>query len=363
VANSFVDVIRLVEAHVPQARGGTSYDDVLRASLVGFANTVIDEIDREQRWSLSYAEPYFTTVQGTEQYALPYPLPASALGQTSQLFIKRVYYVDATGRPVALGRVDQYEAQRLYGESLGLGASATAPPQGKPTKYAIIPSTSTAGGIDQGNPQMTIFLYPTPDASGPETSGNFKIRVQGYWKTPPIWETLAATASNTTLTFTVAGSGSYLTSNGVATNGSQWNLFLAVRNGGNPTGITQFPNDTHISTWTALAANTATISTAAPTSTASLTVYFNGTNWIIQHWPRLLVYGIMKEIGNYYNKSEMFAVWEAKFQQQLDALRAYEWDRARGVELLMSAVAGQSGSPFRVNDLQSFLDIRGGGGW
>jgi hypothetical protein len=360
VANSYVDVLKMVEAHVPQAIGGTNYDEVLRSTLTGFANTTIDEIDREQRWSLSYAEPFFTTVAGTEQYALPYPSPAGPLGMTSQLFISKVYYVNNTGHPVLLERLDQYIAQQVYGEGNGLGALASSPPDAKPVKYAILPSVSTLGGIDQGNPQMTIFLYPTPDSSGPETGGNFKIRIAGYWKTPPITETLGNVAASTTLTFTTPGAGNYLIANGVTTNGSNYNQFIAIRSGGNVTGLAQNPNDTHISSWTALVANTATLSTTAPNTATGLQTYFCGTNWIIQHWPKLLLFGMLREVGNYYGKADMFSVWDAKFKEQMDKLRAYEWDRARGLEMNAAAVTGQKANPLRVQDLNSSLDIRGG---
>jgi hypothetical protein len=44
----------------------------------------------------------------------------------------------------------------------------------------------------------------------------------------------------------------------------------------------------------------------------------------------------------------------------MDKLRAYEWDRARGLEMNAAAVTGQKANPLRVQDLNSSLDIRGG---
>jgi hypothetical protein len=112
-----------------------------------------------------------------------------------------------------------------------------------------------------------------------------------------------------------------------------------------------------------LAANTATLSVAAPITANNLQAYFNGTNWMIRHWPKLILFGIIREIGNYYGKADMFNTWDAKFKEQLDKLRQYEWDRARGLEMLAAAVSGQKASPLKVQDLQPTLDIRGSGGF
>lgn len=357
----YVEVLKLVEAYVPQSVGGANQDDVLRSRLASFANITIDELDREQRWSLSYAEPFFTTSAGVETYAIPYPVPAGPSLLTSPLTITRVYYTNSTGKPVLLERMDQYEIQRVFGEAKGLGASATIPPTGPPVKWALLPAPATAGGIIQGAPVLSIYLYPAPDISGPETAGNFKIRVAGYWKTPPILETLAGTgAASVTLTFSTTGSGSYLLAAGAPASGADYSLNVSIRGAGNPTGVLSLGIDTHITSWTAIAAGTATLSAAAIATTLNSQTYFNSTNWIIAHWPKILAYGMLREIGTYYGKDDMFAIWNARYIEQLEKLRAYEFDRARGIEMIAAAVPGQKGASLRRLDTAAYLDVRGG---
>jgi hypothetical protein len=362
LARDYLEVIKFVESMVPQAAGGTNQDDVLRARLVQYANVTIDEIDREQRWSLSYAEPSVTTTAGQEIYAMPLPTPSSNV--TSNLYIKRVYYTNVNGRPVDLQRMEQAEAQRIYGESLGLGSLATAPVRGKPVKYFMTPDLATQA-ILVGAPRMRLMLYPTPDDTGPELSGNFRIRVAGYWKTPAIIETLGGIVSAaTTLTFTTAGSGDYIVFGaGAQTSSADYGANISVRGAGFPTGIlgtsgTQIA-DNLITTWSAIAANTATVGSSAGTTVTAAQVFFYSTNWIITHFPKLLIAGIMREIGEYYGNDQMFGVWQGRYQEQLEKLRAYEFDRARGLDMMAAAQPGQNASSQRRTDLLSWFDSRG----
>lgn len=272
-----------------------------------------------------------------------------------------MYYTDGNGRVVPLERLDRKDAQRVFGEQINLPAGATAPVTGAPTKYAILPVTATVAGISLANPQLGIYLYPTPDGNGPEAGGNYKIRVPGYWKTPPIFETLANTATNTTLTFTTAGSGSYLAAAGVPTSGADYNLLVSVRGAGNQTGVTALGRDTHICSWSALAANTATLSSAAPSTTTSCQTFFNSSNWMILHWPNLIIYGVMREICAYYLKADLVQWFEGRFQYEMDKLRAYEFDRARGTEQFAAVQVGQTANVLRRQDIESYLDIRGSG--
>jgi hypothetical protein len=361
LARDWVDIALNIEGRIPQAIGGTDRDDTLRSLLVPFANNIIDEIDREQRWSLSYAEPTFTTVAGTQNYAIPYPSPAGPVGLTSPLTLARLYYTDANGRIVRLERTTREEAQRLFGEANNLPAGATSPVRGAPTKFSIEPVVATTAGITLSNPQLGIYLYPTPDDEGPESGGNYKIRVGGYWKTPPIFETLGNTATSTTLTFTTAGSGSYLSAAGLPTSGADYNLFVSVRGAGNQTGVTALGRDTHICSWSALAANSVTLSVAAPSTTTSCQTFFCSTNWMILSWPNLLVYGVMKEIMAYFNKPELTVFYQTLFDRQMDKLRGYEFDRQRGNQQHAAVQTGQTASMFRRQDQESYLDIRGSG--
>lgn len=347
-------MLRRCEAHYPQAIGGTDRDDTVRSSLVLFANDCLAELDREERWSLSYAEPYLTTVSGTRSYAIPYPQPAGQpAGNTSPVFVKRLYYINTAGTLVELERMEKRELQRVYGDG-------TVPPAGAPIRYAIEPSTDLGGSVSFGSPALQIYFYPTPDANGPQ-SGNYQIYVGGYWQLPQIIETVGnALSGNTTLTYSTAGSGSYLTAAGLPSNGSQWGQFVSVRAAGNPTGITAFPTDTHITSWTAIAANTATLQTSPGTTANNCQTFFNSFNWVIQHWPKLLQYGILKEVAAYYGKADQMQIWEGKFAQQMEKLRAYEGDRNRGMEQLAAAQSGQLAGTLRRIDGPNFLDVRGG---
>ncbi len=73
MARDYVEILKRLEAHYPQA----ATDASLKATLTGFANDLLSELDREQRWSLSFNEPSFATVAGTAAYTLPFPASAS----------------------------------------------------------------------------------------------------------------------------------------------------------------------------------------------------------------------------------------------------------------------------------------------
>jgi hypothetical protein len=362
VARDWIQLLRNIEGRIPQAIGGADRDDTLRGMLVPWANYVIEEIDREQRWSLSWAEPYFTTTAGTENYAIPFPASGGTLGTTSQLAISRLYYTDQNGKVVPLERLPQKDAQRVFGEAINLPSGATAPVTGVPSKYAILPVTSTVGGIVFSNPQLGIYLYPAPDGNGPETGGNYKIRVSGYWKTPPIVECLANTvATSTTVTFSTAGTGTYLSAMGVPADGTVYNQFVSVRGAGAPTGVTALGNDDHTTGWSSLVPNTFALASAAIVTANSAQTFFNSSNWMIYHWPNLIIYGVMREISAYYVKPDLAQFFEGRYQYELQKLRDYEFDRVRGNEQFAAVQVGQSANVLKRQDQESYLDIRGSG--
>lgn len=332
--------------------GGTDRDDILRAQLSGYANDTIAEIDREQRWTLSYAEPTFTTTQGTQSYAIPLPTTSSSI--TSPLFMARLYYEDTAGRITILDRYAKEELQRAYGDPVGTQN------QGAPTRYAIEPNANLATTAAFGSPALQIILYPTPDGSGPETApaGAYKIHVGGFYQIPPIIEvTGTSVATNATLT---VPSTVYLTNLGVPADGTSYGLTLSVKGAGalSLNGV----NSSHVTSWSAFPTGaTITMSVAAVANQTNAQVFFNSTNWVITHWPKLLLFGMLREVANYYGKTDDYTLWEARFHDQMDKLRQYEFARARGTNSLATAQVGQRASIFRRSEGYSTIDVRGGG--
>jgi hypothetical protein len=333
-----------------QAQGGTSRDESLRAVLVSFANDTIAEIDRRQRWLRSYAEPTVTT-SGVQTYTLPFPAPTAGGGLTSNLYVQRVYWEDANGRINRMLRYSKEELQRLYGDPTG-----SNPNVGQPKYFAMEPTTAQTGSIVFGNPQMELIVYPCPDTSGP-VSGNYVIHVCGYWATPPIIET-TGTISGPPTTTLVALSGAFLTANGVPSDGTGYGLTVSIRGAGFPQSATV--NDDHTVQWQAIAANNVALVSAAQTAVSGAQVFFNSTNWMITHFPKVILFGMMREIANYYGNLQDYPVWEARFQEQVEQMSKYDFDNSRGVDQEAVAVTGQLASSLRRLEGFSTIDVRGG---
>src|SRR5512144_1037734 len=113
------EILRVLEATVPQATGGTSYDENLRKTLVIFANQTLQELDEEQRWSLSLnfsvgnplpfasLPPNFTTVANQQDYDLTTLFATGVTGFKPE-YIKRVYYKDEKGKPHIIEQLDKF---------------------------------------------------------------------------------------------------------------------------------------------------------------------------------------------------------------------------------------------------------------
>lgn len=69
----------------------------------------------------------------------------------------------------------------------------------------------------------------------------------------------------------------------------------------------------------------------------------------------------MKEVMSYYTKPDLATFFEGRFQYEMDKLRAYEFDRARGTTQHAAVQTGQTASVFRRGEVESYLDIRGSG--
>lgn len=372
----YVDILTLVEAVIPSSVGGSTRDDVLRGSLVSYANQTIEEVDKQSRWSLSYSEFVIETSDGVSNYSLT--VPTGALGISGMEFdrISRVYYLDENNRIVRLKRLNREDLQRMYTE----GSPGSAPIKGKPTHYAIeytpfgasgyaagLGGTFTGTGSQSDADKKlffpySIFLYPTPDASGPGGPGgatNFALRVGGYYNTPLIVETTGTTTgSSTTLTVPATA---YLSRNLVPTNGSLQNATLSVRGAG-PTKIAG-TNDTLITSWSAMPlATTVTMSVAATNAVSTAQTFFHSTNWMIRFWPKLIQFGMQREIAQYYENDASFNIWDKRFNEQL--MKAIDWDadRARGRELMAAGLLGGNSTALSRSDMWTgWGDF--GGGW
>lgn len=370
MARDIIDILARVEAHYPQAVGGTSRDDILRSSLVGFANDTIGEIDRERRWSLSYSEFTAGTSAGDQVYPLTVPSLGNSFGGFDYDRIKRVYYLDANGKIQMLERMEREELQRLYADNTTGIANL---PRGKPVKYAIEATNADGAGFDtvgsikvgagdvNGNIAWfpyTMFLYPIPDDQGPTPiTGSYPIRVGGYFNTPLIVETTATVSSSSTAV--TVPSTDYLKKNQVPTNGSQQGSTMSIRNAGN-TKISGTV-DQHISSWSAFPSATGVTATfAVPTGVTAQQAFFHSTNWIIRYWPKVILFGMLREVASYYGNDQDFLRWQSRYSEQLEKLSAWEFDRGRGLDQFAVAQVGQRAGSLQRNDATNYYDVRGG---
>lgn len=347
-----VEVLSRVTAHYDQAAGGNQ-DSVLSSQLIGFANDTLDEVNRERRWSLSYSEPIITTVAGTQSYVLP--VPSIDTNQDNLLFLKRVYRYDSTtGRSVELKRYEKGELQRVWGDVSGTQN------RGKPTHFAVESTVANQqqsinwgqGSASGGSLAPYITLYPCPDAA-------YTLYVGGYYAIPLFVDTISTTvAANNTVT---VPSSIYLRgSRNLPLSGSTSAATMSIVGAGELTSATT--RDIHMTTWTNLVASgtTLTVVTAPIASVSNTPTYFNSTNWVITHWPKVLLFGMLREVAAYYGKWDDASAWEAKYQDQLEKLGRWEDDKGRGLERLATAQPGQNASIFRDSDRMSIYDIRGG---
>ncbi len=349
MARDYVEILKRVEGHYPQALGTSSSQDVvLKAQLTGYVNDLIEEIDREQRWSLSFNTVNFLTAVGSNYYPLPFPATGTS-PLMRPTFIDRAYLKNlTTGQTTPLKRYDKEELQRVFGDAAGVNNWGT------PKYYSIQASPTYSGG----NPTLAIEVYPAPDANGPET-GDYRIFIEGYFQTPQIIEVQGSvTAASATLTVP-SGTPTYLTDLGEPTASSGLGLNLSVRGGGQigPGGLAT----THVATWTAFpTATTITMGQNAITTIANTQVFFNSTNWMIRDWPHIILFGVLREVATYYGQTDKYAIFEQRFQDQMQRLRAYEYDVSRGKDAKANAFVGGNASVFRRPDDGGLVDVRGG---
>lgn len=333
MARDWVEIAEKIEAAFPQARGGTNYDESLRLMLVPWANGLIYELGQMQRWAYDYITFTLTTVQGQAKYSFS-SLTPSGVDITA---IKRLFYIDSAGYPREIERRERFEATRLLGDTSLTRANAV--PQGAPREFSI-------------NDGQEIEIFPPPDAAGFDAGGNYAIQVQAYHTLPRIVETQATTiASNATITVpsttyltTIAG----VTLNTLGSIRSAGYLKLSTINDHLLIGITQFTDATHM--------------LISPSPQASLTnaqTFFNSQPWIITYFPKLVEFGVCREVTTYLKDQQSYQLYEQRYQNELNLLRAYEFDRMRGVDMGAAVTAGQATAVDRRIDLPVAFDVRG----
>jgi hypothetical protein len=314
-----VDLALDVESYYPRARGGTDRDEALRRELVRFANNSMKEIERDRRWSLSYGAAQLVTVAGTAIY----PLPAGLLT------IDSLYRLDPAGTAIPLDSYDATEMRIAWGE----GAASV---QGPPTMFSV-----------QGG---NIQIFPVPDFAGP-TAGNYTLIFAGYQSLLPIVETTGYSAA-AAISLGVQSS-AYLTNHGIGQTGS----FVSVRNAGSSQFIDLV--DTHLCGWTGNAANVVTLTVATPTAQPTGTqTFFNSVNWIIQDWPKVLEFAVLREVACYLKDD--YKTWEQRYQDEMERMAGFDIDRQTTMITLATAQAGAKINQLRRLDVVMGVEVRGG---
>lgn len=316
MARDWTELVAVMEGEYPTSIGSGGQDNVLRSSLVKYANSLFKEIERKRRWSLAYGTTSFTTVAGTQTYVFP----------TQLLVISRLYYLLPTGQPITLENYDPQELRRMFGEG------PNSPPA--PPRYFAINGA-------------TIELFPVPDDNA---GSNYVFIAEGYGALTPIVETTGTTtAANATLT---VPSSAYLTARGVLAAGAN----VSVRGAGN-LGALSAP-DTLIVPWTAFASpTTVTLGSNAITAATSAQVFFNSFNWLIDNFDMVVLFGVLREVAAYLK--ENFDVWEKRYEYALEEMAQFDFDRKSTLEKMATAVTGQRQAQLRILDFPAGVEVRG----
>lgn len=326
MAYDWLSIAKRIEATYPQAIGGATRDDVLRSRLVPWFNDVLIELDLMQRWSYEFV----TNTQLTTSGVATYPLP------TGMTTIKYVYYVTSSSQPRYLRKFDTFELGKVYG-------SPTSPSEspGAPVTYSL--------------DNRTITIFPNPDLSGNDSGGNFLLYFVGYQVTPPIIETTGTTTAASPI-LTVPST-AYVTGQGNVVDGAA----ISVRGAGN-LGAGGVASDLVTTASTiATTATTSTLATSAITAVTAAQTFYNSQPWVIQWWPKLAEFGVLREVASYLQDNAGYQTWEARYQHEIELLRAQEVDRTMNLEIFAAAHVGQYDSELRRSDDTLGYDYRGGG--
>lgn len=334
----YLAIIKQLEAYYPKARGTATLngalqaqDEDLRQALVPFANSTMRAIERVNRWRMGYMTTTVVTASGTSLYSF---------SGGSWTHIHRIYWRWSTGRIVPLELMEQNEPRLVYGD--GSGAIP-----GNPRFYALVGARG-----DQ------IQLFPTPDGAGPD-AGNYTLQIEYYQELPQIIEAAATTgAASVTGTFVPANSGTYVLANGALSANPNTDV-VVVRGAGAPTGLTGINAfDDASTTWSAIVANTFTMATAAVTVATGAQTFFYAANWLIDIWPKVLAFGMLREVAQYL-QSDKIAVWDARYEKELEDLMEWDQQSRHDVEVLAAGVSGQRQAQLRDINWPQLFDERG----
>jgi hypothetical protein len=307
LAKDWLEIVRSIEAYYPKAQGAAqNQDENLRAAMSDWGNNVSEEIETLQPWNLSYTTDATTVTTPAQQtYAIP----------TAFREIDKVFWVDTSGRARNILPATPNQARQLFG-------TGPIPPDSYPRRYAI---TGT---------QLTI--WPAPDNNGP-TSGNYTITIDGYARVSPMVETTGTTAFASATLSGLAGNPGYLNDNGVPATGVN---LLSVRGAGYNKSNTQVDN--LLTGWSAIGASTVTMTSNAQQAVTNAQVFFNSTNWIIQRFPKVVLFGVCREVATYLKDD--YQGWEQRYQHELELMQG--WDaRWSTEEIVMFAAMSQQLRP------------------
>jgi hypothetical protein len=344
----FMGVVRAIEGLYPKAKGTLdanfpNQDDQLRIQITPFANELLRELERARRWRLSWRTAQQVTSSPTNIYT--FPLDVST--------IKRIWWRRSSGSIQVLRRSDEAEIRLIKGEPPSGGG--TPPPLGEPRFWAQMPPLVQSGTL---TPSMQFAIWPAPDNAGPD-SGNYTLQIDYYSELLPIVETVASTTAALGILTLVAAQAAYVNASGAIS--LVGGGLLTVRGAGNATGITVIGNDDFTTGWTGAIGTSTALSTPAPNTAAGVPTYFNSVNWLIRSFPKVIVFGMLREVASYLSALQDYQRWEARYQKELEQLIEWDDDTESGVEVMGVATQGQLQPIFRDLDLPELYDIRGGG--
>jgi hypothetical protein len=327
MARDYLSIVRRIEAVYPAAKGTANsgnHDQDLQPMLVRWADDLIQEIDQQERWSGNYSVSTQVTTQGTATYTLP-----ATVGT-----VKNIYYINSAGGRVQLDKYEDSELMRVMG-----APTSTLPPQGAPRWWSLL--------------NRIVTIYPTPDASGPDTN-NYTLRYETYVTTLPI---VATTGDMTTTTTLTVPSTAFLTSAGVTTGAA-----VSVRGAGALAAYSVADDLVTTVSTVAATGTTSTLATAATTAVTAAQTFFNSQPWVITYYPKLMYFGILREVASYLSDDPGYQKWEPRYQLELKLAREFEFDRTMTLDSYATAQPGQRDSQLRPSGYSDGwgYDIRGG---
>jgi len=336
MARDYLEILRQVEGFYPQSVGGNDRDDTLRSNLVIYASDTMQAVNRRHRWSYDYQEISLATVVGTQTYDV------SGLANITHhpLGIKSAYWMDANNKPTFLDKYDRDELLRVY------NLQVAGPPtqnRGAPVRFAITPIIGTS--------LPSIELFPCPDNNGP-AGGSYVITFEAYMALPRIIETTGTITTGTT-SLTVPSS-IYVSLDGQ----QDATLGVSVRGAG-PLQTAAINSDLFAIPSEA-GANTYSLDQPARATVTAAQTFFNSRNWLILYYPKVLLYGMLREVATYVGDDGAFQKWDQRFEIELESAHAHDVEMSMLQDIHAVAQPGQRTSALRMLDQPADIEVRGG---